>query len=210
MSVLQRVAAGEPEAFQECIDRFGGLVWSLARRQCPSRAEAEDAVQDVFISLWRSAGRYDAGLGAETTFVAMIARRRLIDRLRRRQRLGEGGSIDPEITAAIVADDSTSPRGGARVELDEAAEAAREVLTQLTPDQQRVLQLSIMHGVSHEKIAESTGMPLGTVKTHIRRGLIRARQIIADRTARRGSPAGQRRGEDGRQEGMTGMQGVAR
>lgn len=187
MSLLERVAEGDSAAVNECIDRYGGLVWSLARRLCPDRIEAEDAVQDVFISLWRSAERYNSELGSEATFIAMIARRRLIDRVRRKQRRVDQGSIDPEISEAMVAGPVGVREGGARVELDEAAASAQEVLRELSEEQQRVLRLSIMHGLSHEKIAESTGMPLGTVKTHIRRGLIRARQIIAERRAESGS-----------------------
>lgn len=183
MTLLQRIAEGDTNAVTECIDRYGGLVWSLARRLCMNRAEAEDAVQEVFISVWRSAGRYDPKLGTEATFVAMIARRRLIDRVRRRQRRPDGASIAPEVTEAIVVDGTRPEDGNDRVEIGEAADEALEVLGQLSADQQRVLRLSIMHGLSHEKIAESTDMPLGTVKTHIRRGLIKARKIMADRRA---------------------------
>ena len=85
-SVLQRVAAGEMAAMQECIDEYGGLIWSLARRFCSSPAEAEDAAQEVFIALWENAARFDEAKGAEVTFVAMIARRRLIDSGRKQQR----------------------------------------------------------------------------------------------------------------------------
>ncbi|MHC4784427.1 MAG: RNA polymerase sigma factor, partial [Planctomycetota bacterium] len=85
-SLLQRVAAGDMAAMQECIDEYGGLIWSLARRFCPSPAEAEDAVQEVFIALWENASRFDDSKGTEVTFVAMIARRRLIDSGRKHQR----------------------------------------------------------------------------------------------------------------------------
>ncbi|MBX9623103.1 MAG: sigma-70 family RNA polymerase sigma factor, partial [Gemmataceae bacterium] len=84
--VLPRVAVGDPAAVRECIARYGPLVWGLARRLVPNPADAEDAAQDVFISLWQSAGRYDPAQAAEVTFVAMIARRRLIDRRRRARR----------------------------------------------------------------------------------------------------------------------------
>ena len=196
MSVLERIAAGDSGAVRECIDRYGGLVWSLARRMCPSRAEAEDAVQEVFISLWRSSGRYSPELGSESTFIAMIARRRLIDRVRRNQRRLDSTAIDPEISESVVASPATGRENAAGLEQDEAARAAEAVLTELSEDQQRVLRLSIMQGLSHEKISSSTGMPLGTVKTHIRRGLIRARKLISERrngvagTAANGSAGG--------------------
>src|SRR5829696_165972 len=72
--LLHRIAAGDSAAVEEFLDRYGGLVWSLARRFTSNRQESEDAVQDVFIELWRKAPRYDASLSSEATFVAMIAR----------------------------------------------------------------------------------------------------------------------------------------
>ena len=186
MTLLERIAGGEQSAVTECIDRYGALVWSLARRVCTTRADAEDAVQEVFISLWRSAGRYDSKLGSEATFIATIARRRLIDRVRRRQRRLDNASISPEVSESMISDDSAARES---VVEGEAASQALAVLSELSEDQQKVLRLSIMHGVSHEKIAESLEMPLGTVKTHIRRGLIKARKIIAEQQASAGNPA---------------------
>ena len=171
-SILQRVAAGDPSAPAECIERFSGLVWSLARRLCASASDAEDAVQEIFIDIWKSAARFDAEIASETTFVAMIARRRLIDRGRRRMRRPEVPQI-----AETVADQRD------RKDLSEAGEQqgiAQRAFAQLRPEQQQVLQLAIHHGCSHEQIATATGMPLGTVKTHARRGLIKIRQILAD------------------------------
>ena len=171
-SILERVAAGDPAAPSECIDRFSGLVWSLARRLCPTAAEAEDAVQEIFIDLWKSAGRFDASIASETTFVAMIARRRLIDRGRRRMRRPEVPQIAETVADPAEARDR-SPAG-------EESAIAQRAFAQLRPEQQQVLQLAIHHGCSHEQIATATGMPLGTVKTHARRGLIKMRQILAD------------------------------
>ena len=79
-SPLQRVADGDGDAIKICIDAYGSIVWSLARRMTTNNEEAEDAVQEIFIDLWKSAERFDPQQGSEVTFVAMIARRRLIDR----------------------------------------------------------------------------------------------------------------------------------
>ncbi|HEY1068798.1 MAG TPA: sigma-70 family RNA polymerase sigma factor, partial [Pirellulales bacterium] len=81
--LLPRVAAGQPSAVDECLARYGGLVWSLARRHTNNTSDAEDAVQEIFIDLWRSAARFNPQAASEATFVAMIARRRLIDRRRK-------------------------------------------------------------------------------------------------------------------------------
>ncbi|MHC5004355.1 MAG: RNA polymerase sigma factor [Planctomycetota bacterium] len=172
-SVLQRVAAGEMSAMQDCIDTYGGLVWSLARRFCPTAAEAEDAVQEVFIALWENADRFDENQGSEVTFVAMIARRRLIDRGRKRERQKR---LVNEVKEASRPAESPAPSGP--VAHNDEVGRAMKAMKQLSAPQQWVLKLSIHQGFTHEQIAESTGMPLGTVKTHVRRGLQRVREML--------------------------------
>ncbi len=169
--ILHRIAAGESDAVQECVDRYGGLVHSLARRFCPA-GEVEDAVQEVFVDLWRKAGRYDPTLSAEVTFVTMIARRRLIDHGRRRKEVAGSALVDDELPAKLSAAEHE------RVEICDEADRAAKALARLKPDQQRVLKLAIYDGLSHEAIAEATNLPLGTVKTHVRRGLIRVREML--------------------------------
>ena len=84
--LLPRIANGETAAIDECLDRYGGLVWSLARRLSPSPSDAEDAVQEIFVDIWRNASRFREDVASEVTFVAMLARRRLVSRMRRSQR----------------------------------------------------------------------------------------------------------------------------
>lgn len=175
--LLPRIAAGESAAVKAFIDRYGGLVWSLARRMCPT--EAEDAVQDVFVDLWRNADRFDERVAGEATFVAMIARRRLIDRSRQRaRRPANEGFIE----------DAPAARNDPKIEVSEEAAIARDAIEQLTPEQQRVIRLTVMQGLTHEETAAATGLPLGTVKTHARRGLMKVREILenARRTVRVG------------------------
>jgi RNA polymerase sigma-70 factor (ECF subfamily) len=175
--LLHRVAAGDNSAVEACLDRYGGLVWSLARRFSANRHEAEDAVQDVFIELWRKAPRYDPTLSSELTFVAMIARRRLIDRGRRAGAARSSEELD-EATASQTAEADYE-----RIDTsDEAVRAARE-LQRLKPEQQSVLKLSIFEGLSHQQIADKLKLPLGTVKTHVRRGLERVREALTRTSA---------------------------
>ncbi len=170
--VLQRVASGEAGAVRECIDRFGGLVWSLARRMTYTEAEADDAAQEIFVEIWKNAGRYDQRVASETAFVAMIARRRLIDRRRKRDRQLDRQPL-PEVAPA------TPDLASDRSSMVEEARRATDAIELLSAEQQRVLRLSIFQGLSHEKIATSTGLPMGTVKTHARRGLMKLREILA-------------------------------
>jgi RNA polymerase sigma-70 factor (ECF subfamily) len=160
LALLTRVAGGDPGAVRDCLARYGGLVWSIARRF--EGADAEDAVQEIFLDLWRSAARFDPQIASEPAFIAMIARRRLIDRRRTRRRRPTTETIASE---PAIADHARGPDSCA-----EASQAAR-ALDRLRPEQRHVLVLATCHGLSHGEIAERTGMPLGTVKAHARRGL---------------------------------------
>jgi len=175
-----RIANGDHSAVPECISRYGGLIWTLARRRLASLEDAEDVVQDVFVDLWRSADRFDPLVAEEITFVAMIARRRVIDRIRQRAGLPKTASIDDTIAADVVGV-ADGEQVGHRLELGEEASIADEHLEQLKPEEQRVLRLSIYDNLSHAAIAEQTGFPLGTVKSHIRRGLDSLRRTLAGR-----------------------------
>ena len=172
--LLPRVASGDRLAVRECLERYGGLVWSLARRARLAQDEAEDVVQEIFLDLWRSAGRFDPAVASEPTFVAMIARRRLVDQRRQRQRRPE---TEPFVDSQPAASTLPAPELGA-----EAAQAAR-ALEQLRPEQRQVLILTTCQGLSHEEVAHTTGMPLGTVKAHARRGLLRVREMLGAATA---------------------------
>jgi RNA polymerase sigma-70 factor (ECF subfamily) len=172
--MLARVARGDHQAMRECIDQYGSLIWSLARQYCSIREEAEDAVQEIFLAIWRNAGRYDATRGRQVAFVAMIARRRLIDGLRRRKReadrltrLADRARVTEwELDDGIVHD-------------DESSERVRQAMDNLSDVQRRLLRLSIQGGMTHDQIAEYSDMPVGTVKTHLRRGLLRLREILS-------------------------------
>lgn len=170
-SILQRVAAGDAGAIQQCIDLYGGLVWTMARRRGLAPEDAEDLVQEVFIDLWKGADRFDPALASEKIFVAMITRRRLIDRLRREQRR-------PPTQAIALEDEDYAGQDLERLENSVEAALAAKALSQLKPQERNVLLLSTYHGLSHGQIAEHTGIPLGTVKTSIRRGLAKVKELL--------------------------------
>jgi len=168
-SLLGRAAAGDDSAVKACLARFGPVVWGLALRMSPTRADAEDAVQDIFLDLWTHGARYDATRASEEAFVAVIARRRLIDKRRHAARR-------PSLAPIEQATEAISPADSAEL-VAEAGLAARAMRS--LPDEQReVLRLSVAQGLTHDEIAAQTGMPLGTVKSHARRGLIRIRSLL--------------------------------
>jgi len=171
LTVLQRVADGDVAAVDECLGQYGGLVWSLARRLCPKHEDAEDAVQEIFVEIWRNAGKFDPRIASEATYVTMIAKRRLIDRYRRRSRDLDTTPLKEE----TVATDAEHERW---TEISDEASRAREQMRKLRPEERQVLELSINQGLSQSQIAEAMNLPLGTVKTHARRGLIRLRELL--------------------------------
>lgn len=169
--ILLGAASGKPGAVASCIDRFGPLVWSLARKMLVNAHDAEDAVQEVFIELWKAAPKFDPSIASAQTFVAMIARRRIIDR-GRAQRRHSRHSAPPDFAWERPAPDAVIPAD------DDAAKAIAAV-AQLRPEQQQAIRLAIGQGWSHQEIADRLGVPLGTVKTNLRRGLIRLRELVS-------------------------------
>jgi len=167
-----RIAAGDASAVKECMDTYGGLVWSLARRFSDSVADAEDATQEIYLEIWKFADRYDPAMGKESTFITTIARRRLIDRLRSRSRQLPTQDYDDTLTV----DPHTVDQHAGAIAVDAAR--AERALAQLSDDYRAVLLLGIVEGMTHSEIATETGKPLGTVKTLMRRGLIRLRELI--------------------------------
>jgi RNA polymerase sigma factor (sigma-70 family) len=170
-TILQRIASGDKTAVQMCLSTYGGLVWSLARRMSPNADDAEDAVQEIFVDIWKNAERFDPSQASETTFVAMIARRRLIDRLRKINRRPVTDSIEDMLS-------EPANRFDEKMQVSLEGKQAAEALKELRPEQRQVLQLSIYQGLSHQEIADALSMPIGTVKTHARRGILQVRETL--------------------------------
>jgi RNA polymerase sigma-70 factor (ECF subfamily) len=168
---LARIANGDETAVQECIDTYGNLIWSLARKFTARADDAEDAVQEVFMEIWQNAGRYDSSKSAEITFISMLARRRLIDRLRKTYRQPNVQSIDEYIESSPNVFET-------HIHTQIQARRTVKAIRGLRPEQRELMMLSIYEGMSHSEIAEAKSMPLGTVKTHIRRGFDKVRAVL--------------------------------
>jgi RNA polymerase sigma-70 factor (ECF subfamily) len=171
-TILPRIAAGDETAVQDCITQYGNLIWSLARKFTARQLDAEDAVQEIFFEIWQSAKRFDSTKSKEITFITMIARRRLIDRLRKAYRQPKVESLD---NAFFHAPNSLEK------EIMNKLQARRIVdgMKSLRPEQRELMFLNIYEGMSHGEIAERKGIPLGTVKTHLRRGFKRVREVVS-------------------------------
>ena len=170
--LLSKVGLGDSSAMEDCIRTHGPLVWSIVQRRVQDRTDAEDLTQEIFTEVWKCAGRYQPSIASESGFIAMIARRRAIDWLRKRQRQPEIGPL-PE-TGDYPAE-TTDP--GAAHDRDQMW----ETLGELPEDTRHLFTLHFHQGMSHAEIASATGLPLGSVKTGLRRGLIEARALLKRR-----------------------------
>ncbi len=168
-ALLPRIAAGDSAAVEQFVKRYERVIWWMARQY--AFRDPEDAVQDVFLALWKSAPRYDSSKAKESTFVGMLARRKLIDRYRKTTRRLPTQDIETAPEASFSQESSAETDA-------EAALASRIMRRELRPEQRSVIELSIFEGLSHREISTRTGMPIGTVKTHIRRGLMQLRELM--------------------------------
>jgi RNA polymerase sigma factor (sigma-70 family) len=170
-TLLQQIVLGNASAVKDCQSRYGGMVWSLAWRFLGNAADADDATQDILIELWKNADRYNPSLSAESTYVTMVTRRRLIDRRRKITRQPRLAML-PD----ALCDRDKPPHHD--IDTGEEASRARQAFALLNPGQQQVLWLRHYASLTQEQIAHQTGMPLGTVKTYARRGLIKLRALL--------------------------------
>jgi RNA polymerase sigma-70 factor (ECF subfamily) len=168
---LVRIAEGDASAVGDCMKRYSGLVWSLVRSRLGNSPDGEDLTQEIFIEIWKSADRFDPDVGSEAVFIATIARRRIIDRLRSLGRKPETEEFD-ESSQAV----ESAPT--AQIAAD--AELARNALSNLREDQRALIVMGVVEGMTHSEIATATGKPLGTVKTQMRRGLAKVREMLED------------------------------
>lgn len=172
--LMQRVAASDEAAIDELYARFGVLVYQSARQVLGTRPETEDAVQEVFVRLWRTADRFDPHRAKLVTWVMLITRRHLIDRLRRQSARPDRVALDENRaeSPAFAAD-----AGGSRAESNEGRERLRHQLARLPELQRTVIERAYLQGFSLREIAEQLDAPLGTVKSALSRGLTKLREL---------------------------------
>jgi RNA polymerase sigma-70 factor, ECF subfamily len=173
-TAVDRMAHGDASAVANLYDRHARAVYSLALRMLADAAEAEDVVQDVFTQAWRQAGLYDPARAPVIGWLLVITRARTLDRLRaRRSRIALAG-VGPD--PATVVD--SSPRPDAQAIGLEQGTRVRAALASLSVAQREAIELAYYKGLSQSDIAERLQEPLGTIKTRIRSGLIRLRELL--------------------------------
>jgi len=172
--LLRRVATGDEAAFAAVYDRVSAAVYGTIKRVLRNPAQTDEVTQETFLDVWRTAGRFDPDRGSAITWILTLAHRRAVDRVRseeahqrRADRLREVPTVDTTSTADEVVEGLDRARVG-------------RALTQLTPAQRQSVELAFYGGHTHTEISALLGLPLGTVKTRIRDGLIRLRDSLED------------------------------
>jgi RNA polymerase sigma-70 factor (ECF subfamily) len=173
--LLERIADGETTALEEFYDRYGGLVYAVCLRILRDGGDAEEVLQEVFFEVWRRGDRFDPARGNPRVYLVHLARSRALDRLRRsrrREELGRRGLAVPE-------PDDLPPEPALDAAIaSEERRRMRLALRALPESQRKAVMLAFFDGLSHSEIARELDTPLGTVKTRIRKGLLRLREIL--------------------------------
>lgn len=179
LALMRRVASNEEQAIGELYDRFGSLVYRMAYQAMPTRADAEDAVQEVFVRLWRTAARYDPKRAALVTWVMLISRRHLVDKLRRTQTRVKAASLESGAGAAVP----DRPINLSRLERDEKFKALLKRIAALPELQRNVVTRAYLGGQTLRQIGEELNTPIGTIKSALSRALVRLRERVSEEPA---------------------------
>jgi len=166
-AMAERLAAGDPTALRAAFNRYGGLVHAIALRRLGTTQDAEDVTQQVFVRAWRGRTTLDLQRGALGAWLVGITRRQIADRLASRRR-------DLELADRVGRMSFGSPPAPAPDSVVEVLAVADE-LNHLPDQVGTVVRLAFFDDLTHQQIAALTGLPLGTVKSHLRRGLERLR-----------------------------------
>ena len=177
VQLLKAVARGDERALAELYDQYRVVLFGLLMRILNSREEAEDVLQEVFMQVWRRAGDFDESRGKPFTWLVTVARSRGIDRLRSlgaRERVAVAATREPHEETSDAASDAFR---------SEQHQLVRSALAQLPEEQKRPLVLAYFDGLTQSEIAEKLGAPLGTVKTRMRNGMNKLRELLRSKHA---------------------------
>lgn len=173
VNLIQKVANQDRDAFGQLYDRFSSLVFALAMRMLRVRSDAEDLLQEVFVQIWRQAQSYSVQRGSPEAWIVNIARSRAIDKIRSIRRMEK---------SFVLTDDPARAESGENVESSAAESEARmamnSALANLPETQRKVLELAYFDGLTQTEIANRLAEPLGTIKTRMRSGIQRLRDML--------------------------------
>ena len=169
LALVTAIRSGDEGAMATLYDRYSSVVYSVALRVLQDTGAAEDVLQDIFMQLWRNPGVFDASRGNMGAWLAVIARHRAIDALRRRRPENDIEDVVVSVETDFAGDADRSS----------TMEKVRGALQTMAAPQRSALEMAYFEGLTHSEIAEKTGEPLGTIKTRIRAGLLSLRKVLA-------------------------------
>lgn len=176
LELMTRLKARDAAAMSLLYDRYAAPLHALALRIAGNPVDSAEIVQEVFIQVWRQADHFEAGRGSVIGWLFMIARTRALDSVRARTRRGQvEQETDPESPVEAI---EPQPSPEASVLSGESASEVKAALTTLSVPERKVLELAYYEDLSHAQIAQALQLPLGTVKTHIARGLRKLRSVV--------------------------------
>ena len=171
--LIERLRSGHQDALRLLYQRYSSLVYTIARKMLNSTSEAEDLTQDVFLNFWKQE-KFDPNRAALSTYLCVITRSRALNRIKHRG--SQQRSLEklqalplPELTASTPLENAS---------LEEQQQALKRVMAELPDQQRRILEMNFYQGVSQSNIAQQLDLPLGTVKTNARQGLITLRRLL--------------------------------
>lgn len=176
--LVQHLRNGQQQALGLLYDRYGGLVYTLALQILNQPDEAEDLTQDVFLTFLKQ-DKFDPNRAALSTYLSVLTRSRAINKIH--SRASRQRSIERLEQSAST--ELSAPTPLERASLEEQQQTVRQAVSQLSDKQRRILEMSYFQGMSQSEIAQQLKMPLGTVKTNARQGLIKLRQLLGDSIA---------------------------
>ncbi len=171
--LLMRVGQGDERAFEKVYDRMAGLVLGVARRVIRNPAQAEEVTQEVMVEIWRTATRFDPERGSASAWVLTLAHRRAVDRVRSAQ-----AATAREQRAALAAGPGPYDEVAEAVITESEHAEVRKALDSLSAVQREAIQLAYYRGYTQQQVADELGVPLGTVKTRLRDGLLKLRDVM--------------------------------
>jgi RNA polymerase sigma-70 factor (ECF subfamily) len=171
--LIQQVANQDRDAFSQLYDRFSTLVFTLAMRMLKARSDAEDLLQEVFVQVWRQAQGYSAERGSPEAWIINIARSRAIDKIRSIRRMQKSFVLTDDPARAESSENVESSAAESETKL-----AMNSALANLPDTQRKVLELAYFDGLTQSEIADRLTEPLGTVKTRMRSGIQKLREIL--------------------------------
>ena len=167
--LLTQIAAGDRTALSQLYDRYSRMIYAIAWKSLSSVEDCEEVVLEVFAQIWRIADRFDPEKGTPEQWIFTLARSRILDKLRKIQRLNKVNTAiasEKEIAFPTISVDPLEA-----VEIVERQQQVIAALAKIPPEQRQVIEMAYYQGLTHTEIAAATGLSLGTVKTRLRLGL---------------------------------------